>query len=55
MPLVFKIVATPEWRLAEKAGVFAGAEIDRKDGYIHFSTGAQAAETAAWAPVEKWM
>jgi uncharacterized protein (DUF952 family) len=45
--LVFKIVATPEWREAEEAGAFAGAEVDRKDGYIHFSTGEQAAETAA--------
>ena len=47
MALVFKIVATPEWREAEVAGVFAGAAVDRKDGYIHFSTGEQAAETAA--------
>ena len=47
MALVFKIVATPEWREAEEAGVFAGAEVDRQDGYVHFSTGAQAPETAA--------
>ena len=47
MALVFKIVATHEWREAEAAGVFAGAEVDRRDGYIHFSTGAQAHETAA--------
>ena len=47
MTLVFKIVATDEWRAAEKAGVFDGAAVDRADGYIHFSTAAQAAETAA--------
>ena len=33
--------------LAEAAGRFAGAPVDRADGFIHFSTAAQAAETAA--------
>src|SRR5271166_6299720 len=47
MPLIFKIVASDEWRVAESAGAFAGAEVDRADGYIHFSTAAQAPETAA--------
>jgi len=47
MTLIFKIVATPAWRAAEAAGVFEGAEIDLKDGYIHFSTAAQTPETAA--------
>ncbi len=32
---------------AEHAGVFTGMAIDTKDGYIHFSTAEQAAETAA--------
>jgi uncharacterized protein (DUF952 family) len=45
--LIFKLVATGEWRDAESAGAFDGAEADRADGYIHFSTAAQAAETAA--------
>ena len=45
--LIFKLVATGEWRDAESAGAFDGAEIDRADGYIHLSTAAQAAETAA--------
>ena len=45
--LIFKLVATGEWRDAESAGVFDGAAVDRADGYIHFSTAAQAAETAA--------
>ena len=27
--------------------VYQGAAVDRRDGYIHFSTGAQLAETAA--------
>ena len=47
MTLVFKIVATEAWRAAERAGVFEGAAVDRADGFIHFSTAAQAAETAA--------
>ena len=47
MTLIFKIVGLEEWRAAEAAGVFAGAAVDRADGYIHFSTAAQAPETAA--------
>src|SRR5208337_1330246 len=47
MSLVFKIVATEEWRAAEAAGGFVGAAVDRADGFIHFSTAAQAPETAA--------
>jgi uncharacterized protein (DUF952 family) len=45
--LIFKLVATKEWRAAESDGAFEGAAADRADGYIHFSTAAQAAETAA--------
>jgi uncharacterized protein (DUF952 family) len=45
--VVFKIVAAHEWREAEAAGVFAGAPVDRADGFIHFSTAEQAPETAA--------
>jgi uncharacterized protein (DUF952 family) len=47
MTLIFKIVASDEWRAAKSAGAFAGAAVDRADGYIHFSTAAQAPETAA--------
>ena len=47
MPLVYKICPRALWREAEPAGRFAGAPIDRADGYIHFSTAAQVAETAA--------
>jgi uncharacterized protein (DUF952 family) len=45
--IVYKIVATEEWAAAETAGAFAGASVDRADGFIHFSTAAQAQETAA--------
>ncbi len=44
--IVYKIVPETLWRQAKQKGVFEGAEIDLKDGYIHFSTGAQAKETA---------
>ena len=47
MALIFKIVAAEEWRVAAAAGVFLGGEVDRTDGYIQFSTAAQAPETAA--------
>jgi uncharacterized protein (DUF952 family) len=45
--VVYKIVATEEWTEAEAAGVFTGAPVDRADGFIHFSTAEQAADTAA--------
>ena len=47
MTLVYKILSTEEWRIAEAAGAFAGSTVDRADGYIHFSTAEQAPETAA--------
>jgi uncharacterized protein (DUF952 family) len=47
MPLVYKICPRALWREAEAAGRFTGAPVDRADGFIHFSTAAQVAETAA--------
>ena len=47
MPLIYKICPEALWREAERAGAFAGAPVDARDGYIHFSTAAQARETAA--------
>ncbi|MCJ8521662.1 uncharacterized protein (DUF952 family) [Pseudorhizobium tarimense] len=44
--IVYKIVPTSLWQDARKKGVFGGAPIDLNDGYIHFSTAAQARETA---------
>ena len=45
--LILKIFRRPEWDAFRAAGETAGAPIDLADGYIHFSTPAQAAETAA--------
>ena len=47
MPLVYKIAPRSLWRAAEEAGRFAGAPVDLADGFIHFSTAGQVAETAA--------
>jgi uncharacterized protein (DUF952 family) len=45
--LIYKIAPCALWQAAEAKGVFDGAPIDQADGYIHFSTAAQARETAA--------
>ena len=47
MATIYKIVTQDQWREAEKAGVFHGAPVDLTDGFIHFSTAGQLAETAA--------
>ncbi|GJE45261.1 DUF952 domain-containing protein [Methylobacterium soli] len=47
MPLIYKICPRALWREAEEAGRFDGAPVDHADGFIHFSTAAQAAKTAA--------
>src|SRR5262245_30376299 len=44
---IYKICTAVEWREAEQAGTYRGSAADRRDGFIHFSTGTQAAETAA--------
>ncbi|ADZ71684.1 DUF952 domain-containing protein [Polymorphum gilvum] len=46
MPRIFKIVPRQLWQQAEQEGVFHGAPVDQKDGFIHFSTAAQVRETA---------
>lgn len=47
MPVIYKICPVELWRVAERDGVFRGAPVDLADGFIHFSTAAQAVETAA--------
>ena len=44
---IYKICDSALWREAEQAGVFHGAGIDQRDGFIHFSSAAQVRETAA--------
>jgi uncharacterized protein (DUF952 family) len=43
---IYKILPRAEWNAAQAAGRFEGSAIDHQDGYIHFSTAAQAGETA---------
>ncbi|MFW8634164.1 DUF952 domain-containing protein [Cribrihabitans pelagius] len=45
--LIYKIFRADEWAALQAEGETAGAPIDVTDGYVHFSTAAQAAETAA--------
>jgi uncharacterized protein (DUF952 family) len=46
-PIVYKICDRPLWAAAERTGNLRGAAVDEHDGFIHFSTAAQVAETAA--------
>ncbi len=46
MDLIYKIAPASLWRQAQDKGRFDGAPIDLADGFIHFSTEAQAEETA---------
>jgi len=44
---IYKIFRGNEWQAFHDAGETRGAPVDLADGYIHFSTAAQSAETAA--------
>ena len=44
---IYKICPGSAWREAERQGVYRGSADDARDGFIHFSTAAQLAETAA--------
>jgi uncharacterized protein (DUF952 family) len=44
---IYRIVPGDVWQQAEAAGSFEGTEHDLRDGFIHFSTAAQVAATAA--------
>lgn len=45
--MIYKICPQELWDEAVAADVFKGAPIDLLDGYIHFSSASQVAETAA--------
>lgn len=47
MTLIYKIATKDQWEAAQASGRFEGAPVDLADGFIHFSTAAQASETAA--------
>jgi uncharacterized protein (DUF952 family) len=46
MRTIYKICPASAWREAERAGVYRGSADDKRDGFIHFSTAGQVAETA---------
>ena len=43
---VYKIMSRNDWDDAVERGVYTGSDVDIADGFIHFSTAAQLAETA---------
>jgi uncharacterized protein (DUF952 family) len=43
--LVYKVCPASDWREAIVTGTYPGSAVDLRDGFIHFSTGAQLAET----------
>lgn len=45
--LIYKILTADQWSELDAQGETQGAPIDVADGYIHFSTAPQSAETAA--------
>ena len=47
MTMIYKICEAVQWEEARNAGEFRGSAVDFADGYIHFSTVGQVAETAA--------
>jgi uncharacterized protein (DUF952 family) len=47
MTTIYKICETAQWAQAGRDGIFRGLAVDLADGYIHFSTAAQVADTAS--------
>lgn len=43
---IYKICPASAWRDAQLQGIYRGSADDARDGFIHFSTAAQVAETA---------
>jgi len=44
---IYRALSEAEWAAAQAAGVYRGHEHDLRDGFLHFSTAAQLAETLA--------
>jgi uncharacterized protein (DUF952 family) len=42
---VYKLLARSEWESIEGLTVWSGSDVDRRDGFIHFSAADQVAET----------
>jgi uncharacterized protein (DUF952 family) len=44
---IYTMVRAADWRAAEAAGAYHGSADDRRDGFLHFSTGDQLRASAA--------
>lgn len=44
--LIYKLLRRDEWAALQRDGESLGAPVDLADGYVHFSTATQIAETA---------
>lgn len=45
--MIYKILTADQWHELQRTGSSAGAPVDVADGFVHFSTAEQAADTAA--------
>jgi len=45
--MIYKICPAPEWAQAQQQRMLTGSALDRKDGFLHFSTRAQLPATLA--------
>ncbi|GAA5192726.1 DUF952 domain-containing protein [Rugosimonospora acidiphila] len=45
--MIYKLLPAAEWERARDLGRYEGSELDRRDGFIHFSGLDQVVETAA--------
>lgn len=45
--LIYHLAYRDAWTAAERTGVYRGTPDDRRDGFLHFSTAEQVAESAA--------
>ena len=43
--LIYKVLTAADWAAAQKAGLYSGSADDARDGFLHFSTARQLAET----------
>jgi uncharacterized protein (DUF952 family) len=42
---IYKILSEAAWASSQRTGVTEASDLDRADGYVHLSTGAQVTET----------
>ncbi len=45
--VIYHLCRLSDWQAAERTGLYEGSADDRRDGFIHFSTAAQVAASAA--------